>query len=174
MVENRIKERRKELGLTQEQLSEKSGISQSAISEIENGVHLPNVDVYKRQDRGWTPGNLIFFATEVLLAGASAYFYRIAFSPWTGKREEEGLTPRQSVSLLILGGTVLITLSKLTLFGDISLGRAAAAVAVMAVAYKAGMGPGAAVGVAAGVGMDLAAGGTPFYSMAYALSLIHI
>ena len=44
MVENRIKERRKELGLTQEQLSEKSGISQSAISEIENGVHLPNVE----------------------------------------------------------------------------------------------------------------------------------
>ena len=65
---------------------------------------------------------------------------------------------------------VFITLSKITIFGDISVGRAAAAVAVMAVAYKAGMGPGAAVGVAAGVGMDLAAGGAPFYSMAYAFA----
>ena len=121
-------------------------------------------------DRGWTPSGLIFFGTEVLLAGASAYFYRIAFSPWTEKREEEGLTARQTVSLLILVGTLLITLSKITIFGDISVGRAAAAVAVMVVAYKAGMGPGAAVGVAAGVGMDLAAGGAPFYSMAYAFA----
>lgn len=121
-------------------------------------------------DRGWTAGNLIFFGTEVLLCGASAYFYRIAFSPWTGKREEEGLTLRQSVSLLILGGTLLITLSKITLFGDISVGRSAAALAVMVTAYKGGIGPGATVGVAAGIGMDLSAGGMPFYSMAYALS----
>ena len=121
-------------------------------------------------DRGWTAGNLIFFGTEVLLCGASAYFYRIAFSPWTGKREEEGLTLRQSGSLLILGGTLLITLSKITLFGDISVGRSAAALAVMVTAYKGGIGPGATVGVAAGIGMDLSAGGMPFYSMAYALS----
>ena len=121
-------------------------------------------------DRGWTAGNLIFFATEVLLAGASAYFYRLAFSPWTEKREEEPLSPRQVVSLLILGGTLLITLSGITVFKDLSLGRAAAAVMVLTVACKAGMGPGAAAGVAAGVGMDLAAGGTPFYAMSYAFA----
>ena len=44
-------------------------------------------------DRGWSPEGLIFFGTELLLCGASAYFYRIAFTPWTEKREEEGLTP---------------------------------------------------------------------------------
>ena len=43
-------------------------------------------------DRGWTPENLIFFGTEILLAGASAYFYRIAFTPWTEKRERTRLT----------------------------------------------------------------------------------
>lgn len=121
-------------------------------------------------DRGWSPESLIFFGTELLLCGASAYFYRIAFTPWTEKREEEGLTPRQTVSLLILAGTLLLTLSKITLLGDLSVGRCAAAAAVMATAYKGGIGVGATVGVACGLGMDLAAGGMPFYSMAFALS----
>ena len=121
-------------------------------------------------DRGWSPESLIFFATELLLCGASAYFYRIAFTPWTEKREEEGLTTRQTVSLLILGGTLLLTLSKVTLLWGLSAGRLAAALAVMAAAYKGGVGVGAAAGVAAGLGMDLSAGGMPFYSMAYALS----
>ena len=40
-------------------------------------------------DRGWSPESLIFFGTELLLCGASAYFYRVAFTPWTEKREEE-------------------------------------------------------------------------------------
>ena len=121
-------------------------------------------------DRGWTPENLIFFGTELLLCGSAAYFYRVAFTPWTGQREEEELTARQTVSLLILMGTLLITLSKITLFGELSVGRTAAARAVMAAAYKGGIGVGATLGVAAGLGMDLAAGETPFYCMTYALS----
>ena len=90
-------------------------------------------------DRGWSPESLIFFGTELLLCGASAYFYRVAFTPWTEKREEEALTPRQTVSLLILGGTLLLTLSRLTLLWDLSTGRLAAAVAVMAAAYAGGI-----------------------------------
>ena len=121
-------------------------------------------------DQGWTPESLIFFGTEVLLCGASVYFYRIAFTPWTEKREEEGLTARQTISLLLLLGTLLLTLSKLTLLGDLSVGRFAAAVAVMAVAYKGGVSAGATAGVAVGLGMDLSTGGMPFYAMAYALA----
>ena len=121
-------------------------------------------------DRGWSPESLIFFGTELLLCGASAYFYRVAFTPWTEKREEEALTPRQTVSLLLLGGTLLLTLSRLTLVGELSAGRLAAAAAVMAAAYAGGLNAGAAAGVAAGLAMDLSAGGVPFYSMAYALS----
>jgi len=121
-------------------------------------------------ERGWTAQSLIFFGTELLLCGASAYFYRIAFTPWTAKREEEDLTVRQTVSLLILAGTVLVTLSNILLWGDLSLGRLAAALAVMAAASQGGLGVGAAAGTAVGVGMDLAAGGVPFYAMAYALS----
>ncbi len=121
-------------------------------------------------DQGWTAQNLIFFGTELLLCGAGAYFYRIAFTPWTAKREDEDLTFRQTVSLLVLAGTLLITLSKITVMGDISLGRLAAALGVMAAASQGGMGVGAAAGVAVGIGMDLAAGALPFYSMAYALA----
>ena len=121
-------------------------------------------------DQGWTRESLIFFGTELLLCGASAYFYRIAFTPWTEKREEEGLTSRQTVSLLILAGTLLLTLSNLILPGELSVGRLAAALAVMATASRGGIGVGATVGIAVGLGMDLAAGGMPFYAMAYALS----
>ena len=121
-------------------------------------------------DQGWTRENLVFFGTELLLCGASVYFYRIAFTPWTEKREEEGLTPRQTVSLLLLAGTLMLTLANLILPGQLSVGRLTAALAVMVTASQGGIGVGATVGVAAGLAMDLAAGGMPFYSMAYALS----
>jgi len=120
-------------------------------------------------DRGWMTSDIIFFATELLFAGAGVYFYRTAFSPWTEGAEEE-LNLYQTVSLLIFGGTVLITLSQISLFRDISLGRLAASLAVMLIAYKGKMGMGAAVGVSAGLAMDLAAGNGPYYSMAYGLS----
>lgn len=47
-MENRIKERRVELGLSQEQLAQQAKIGQSTISEIEAGKHNPTVDVALR------------------------------------------------------------------------------------------------------------------------------
>ena len=44
-MENRIKERRVELGMSQERLAQLAGIGQSTISEIEAGKHNPTVDV---------------------------------------------------------------------------------------------------------------------------------
>lgn len=38
---NKIKQLRKSLGLTQEQLAEKVGIDDKHLSKIENGLHLP-------------------------------------------------------------------------------------------------------------------------------------
>lgn len=112
---------------------------------------------------GWAPPTVIFFATELLLTAAGVYFYRIAFSPWTNPREDGGLTPRQLTSLLILGGTVLISLAQLLLLGEsLSAGRVLAALAVMVCASQGGLGVGAAVGVAAGICMDLAAGESVF------------
>ena len=122
-------------------------------------------------DARWTPGQAVFFVTEILLAGASCYFYRLAFSPWQSKGEAETLDTRQAVSLLYLLGTVLISMGGLTFFGDLSMGRVLSAVMVMAAGHAGGLGCGAAAGVALGLGMDLAAGsGTAFYAMAYGFS----
>lgn len=121
-------------------------------------------------DVAWRPAQVVFFGTEVLLAGASAYFYRLAFSPWKQKREDAALSTRQTVSLFFLLGTLLVSMAGVTFLEDLSLGRLAAALLVMAVAHEGGLGMGAAMGVAAGLGMDLAAGGSPFYAMAYGFS----
>lgn len=112
----------------------------------------------------------VFFATELLLVAASAYFYRLALSPWAQKREDAELTTRQLVSLFILGCTLLIALAEVRLPGRISLGCLAGALATMLAAWKGRAGFGAAVGVCTGLAMDLAAGQAPQYTMAYAFS----
>ena len=48
MVENRIKEYREALGWSQEQLARKSGVSRSAIGDVETGAHMPTIEVVLR------------------------------------------------------------------------------------------------------------------------------
>ncbi len=120
-------------------------------------------------EQGFHAHALILFSTEVLLAGASAYFYKIAFSPWTDPKEEE-LTRQQVIAMLILCMSILATLSQVELPGHISIGRLVAAFLVMLSALQGGMGKGSTMGVALGVSMDLAAGAPPFYTMAYGLA----
>ncbi len=121
-------------------------------------------------DALWRPSRVVFFLTEVLLAGASAYFYRLALAPWKRKEEAQVLTTRQAVSLFFLLGSLLMSLAGITFLGDLSVGRVLAVALVLAVAHTGGMGCGAAAGVAAGLGMDLASGLSPFYTMAYGFS----
>jgi len=121
-------------------------------------------------DGAWRVDRLVFFITEVILAGASAYFYRVAFSRWRTRREAAPLTPRQGVSLGFLLATSLISLAGVNLLWDLSLGRVLVAVLVMAAAHAGGLGPGAAAGVAGGLAMDLAAGSAPFYVLSYGFS----
>ena len=119
---------------------------------------------------GWLTTEAIFFLTELLLTAGGVYFYRIALTPWHGKREDAPLSTRQLISLLILCGTVVITLSGITVLKSLSLGRIIAALAVMAAAFQWGVGSGASVGVLFGLAMDLSSGLPPFYSMAFGLS----
>lgn len=120
---------------------------------------------------GWDFPSVVFFLTELLLTAAGVYFYRMAFSPWTGPKEDGGLTTRQLTSLLILVGTILISLAQLTILGGgVSVGRILAALCVMVLASQGGLGVGAAAGVSAGLAMDLAAGGPGFSTVAYGFS----
>lgn len=120
-------------------------------------------------DALWRADRVTFFITEIILTGASAYFYRIAFSLWR-RRETGPLTQKQRVGLFFLLGTLLVALAGVNVFGDLSLGRVTAVLLVMAAARVGGPELGAAAGVTVGLGMDLAAGGMPFYAMAYGFS----
>lgn len=121
-------------------------------------------------DSNWDPAQTAFFITEVILAGGSAYFYRLALSSWRSQGDAPPLTARQTVSLFFLLGTLLISLAGIKFLGDISLGRLLSVLLVLAVSHTGGMGYGAAAGVALGLGMDLCAGGGGFYAMAYGFS----
>ena len=118
-------------------------------------------------DSNWDPAQVAFFITEVILAGGSTCFYRLALSAWQNRGEGTTLSSRQTVSLFFLLGTVLISLAGVRLLGDIALGRILSVLLVMAVSHAGGLGYGAAAGVALGLGMDLCAGGVGFYTMAY-------
>jgi len=120
--------------------------------------------------RAWRTEEVVAFSTEILLAGASAYLYRLALSPWRGREEDAQRTPRQVLALAYLGGTGLMALTGVRFLGELSLGRTAAVVLVMTAAHAAGPGAGAAAGVAAGACVDLAGAAQPFYAMAYGFS----
>ena len=116
---------------------------------------------------GWTVGTAIFFASEVILIGGSAYFFRIGFSVWTDGGDTVEADRRQRIALAVMAITALMALAPVTLAWDISLGRTLAALAVMTAAHRGGAGVGSAAGVAAGLAMDLSMGGVPLYAMAY-------
>ena len=117
---------------------------------------------------GWSAATAICYASELILVGGSVCFYRRAFSLWTDPAE--GLTPdrKQQLALALLSLSLLISLAQVTILWGISLGRALAALAVLALAWRGRPGMGAAAGVAAGLAMDLSVGvGAPVYAMAY-------
>ena len=51
MIGNKIKEKRKNLGLTQSELAEKVGLSRNYISELENNRYVPSVRTLTRLAR---------------------------------------------------------------------------------------------------------------------------
>ncbi|MBP1736649.1 MAG: stage sporulation protein [Oscillospiraceae bacterium] len=118
---------------------------------------------------GWAVEQVIFFCMECMLVALSAYLYAGAFSQWKTKGDL-AVTPQQLVSFLFFLGTLLISLAGISLPFDISPGRLAAALIVLTTAWAGGAGLGAAVGITAGLGMDVATSGTFFYCAAYGLS----
>lgn len=66
-MENRIKVIRAEKKITQEQLSEKSGISRTTLSMIESGKVTPDGDTIAKLVKALgVPANHIFFALDVV------------------------------------------------------------------------------------------------------------
>lgn len=99
-----------------------------------------------RGGEGWYGEDLVYFVTEVLFTGAAAYGYRIIFTQWPEALDgPRNLTPRQSIGLMMLAGTVLMALARVEILGTFSMGRLLAAVGVMLAARK-GVGEGVLAG----------------------------
>ena len=108
------------------------------------------------------------FGVESALAFGGTYFFREAFSRETPK--SESAEQRRGTALLILLAGLLMALSRLSVFGNLSLGRAAALLALMCCAMKGGIMTGAAVGTVLGLAMDLTVIGGAYYTPVYALT----
>ena len=119
---------------------------------------------------GWHGEDLIYFVTEVLCAGGAALAYRVLFLQWPetldGLRD---LPPKETAGVLVLGGTVLMSLARVELLGTFSLGRLLAAVGIMWAARRGPWG-GILAGASAGVALDLSSGKDPYYSLVFAMA----
>ena len=119
---------------------------------------------------GWRTEDVICFLTECGLTVAAGWCYRQLLVPLRAGRSGSLLSPQRRASLAVLACTLLVSLSSLNLFQDISLGRSLAVGAVLSAAWQGGCSAGAVLGVSVGLSMDLAANGMPLYAMAYGLS----
>jgi len=112
--------------------------------------------------------SIVSVFSEVIMAGAGTYFFAIALS--NQKTGSEAKERRQAISILILCACLLMSVSSISIMNVISVGRLFALLIVLTAAYKGGMLPGCAAGTALGLAMDMANGGTIFYSMAFAFA----
>lgn len=135
-----------------------------AVCAVLNGL----VGFVYQSAAGWSGTGAVGFFTEVLLTAGTVYFFRLAFDLLTEPRTGAALTVQQTVGVLVLGAAVMLTLARVTVAEQYSLGRVLCVLAVMIAGWKGGVGVGAAAGVAAGLAMDLSAGLTPCYTLAYA------
>lgn len=118
--------------------------------------------------RGWDGEAMTAYGVELALTAGAVYCYRQAMVLHT-KHHPAPWTPAQLAGVLVLGGTVMMTLARVMLGGVISLGRVLCVLVVMTAAWKGGVGVGAAAGVVAGVAMDAAQGTLPQGTLVYAL-----
>ncbi len=110
----------------------------------------------------------VLIITEIVLSAVSVSCFKTALSG--EERTSEVLEMRYNVSMVVLSATLLMALSRLNIMGTLSVGRAIAIVFVLIAAFKCGAVFGSATGAAFGFAMDVANGGYPFFTMAYAFS----
>ncbi|MDR0915854.1 MAG: SpoIIE family protein phosphatase [Oscillospiraceae bacterium] len=128
------------------------------------------VGVVTYSSGGWTLGEIVSIVFDGVVSGACALFYSIALSPWAGRLNfQRGEQHAHTLSVLILLGTILITLSGIRFLHVLSIGRGLAMLIVFYAAYSGGVGMGCATGVAMGLAMDASSGSTPIFGVAYAL-----
>lgn len=108
---------------------------------------------------------IVALITETVLCALSAYLFQMALTSRRLMSEEEELRRRAGGALLLC--CLMMALARVTLFRTVCLGRVLAVFCVMVAAYGGGASSGAAIGVIAGLAMDFASGGAPFFTLCY-------
>ena len=126
--------------------------------------------IVTRGGQGWHGEDMVYFVTEVLFTGVAAYGYRVVFTQWPETLDGlHALSPRQTIGLLLLGSTLLMSLARVEILATFSLGRLVAAVGILWAARR-GVTGGGLLGACAGVALDLASGEQPYYSLVFTLA----
>ena len=120
----------------------------------------------------WTAAAVAGLLLEITLTALAVWCYRAVLLPMRAEREDRLLSPARRVGLLALAATVLMALTPLTLWEDVSLGRILGNLAILAAAWQGGPSAGAVVGASLGAAMDLVGPGVPYYTMACSLSAL--
>lgn len=126
------------------------------------------------------PGRVLpLLAAECALTVLGVYAFRSAFALWRGRREDTAVPAldaqgadaafRQRVCLVLLAMAVLISLAELKL-GMVSVGRLLAGWLALWAGWSQGVGAGAALGLCAGLAMDLSLPQGRIYALTYAFS----
>lgn len=105
---------------------------------------------------------------ETVFSFGGCLFLREAMDDTERTTESEEL--RHGGSIVITVAVLLMALSQIEIFGALSLGRLIALLLIMTCTLRCGMMTGCTIGAAFGIAMDLTAGGTPFFTMAYAFA----
>lgn len=111
---------------------------------------------------------IIKVALETVLAFGSCLFFTEALHGEIPVKEsaEQG----HGIAVMLTLACLLASLSGLVILGEISIGRILAVLVLLACSMKGGLLTGAAVGTVLGGAMDICAGGTPFFTFAYAFA----
>lgn len=125
-------------------------------------------------EKGWRAQDVIFFLIELALTVGCTYCFRQVLLPRRTGREDFELNDRWRLSLLVLVCGVLISLSGVHLWKEVSLGRCAAVICALAAAWKGGSCVGGVVALSVGLAMDLAGGNTPLYAMTWGVAALSV
>ncbi len=120
---------------------------------------------------GWTPSEVVFYLAELLITVVCTWAFSLAFLPI--RFEAQRLTLdllEQRIAMVISGCALLVSLSGLMLWGDVSLGRIFAVVVILGFAWREGAGAGAILGVCCGCAIDLAVFNHAIYAMSWGFS----
>ncbi len=122
-------------------------------------------------DAGFEVRATALWVAESFLAPGCVYFFAEALSPYAPGVSRER-SQAHTASMVIFLGCLVMSLSSVSLFGAMSLGRAAAVVGILVVIYRSGMAPGCVAAAALGAAVDLAHAGAPFFLLSYVLAAL--